>query len=61
MWIKPRCSECGTGEYAQLRPTAHFHCTNDACEHLVEPADFIDIEDWKLEDGIVSVLVTSWL
>jgi hypothetical protein len=59
MWVKPKCGECGTGEYAQLRPTALAHCTNVKCDHVIALSDLVDIDGWRLEGGIVAILDAS--
>ncbi|MCY0961793.1 hypothetical protein [Streptomyces sp. H27-H5] len=43
------------GNYAQLRPTALLACTNPDCEHVITPSDFVDVDEWKLQDGIVVI------
>ncbi|MCX4808953.1 hypothetical protein OG594_46735 [Streptomyces sp. NBC_01214] len=55
MWIKPRCGECMIGNYSQLRPTALLACTNPACEHVIAPSDLVDVDEWKLRNGIVVI------
>ncbi|MGW6855852.1 hypothetical protein [Streptomyces xanthophaeus] len=59
MWIKPKCGACGLGEFAQFRPTALLHCTNEECEHVIAPSELVDVDKWRLTGGVVEILDRS--
>ncbi|MGW1769876.1 hypothetical protein ACWCQL_38245 [Streptomyces sp. NPDC002073] len=58
-WIKPRCGECMTGNYTPAQPGL-LACTNPGCDHLITPSDFVDVDEWKVDNGIV-VISDPWL
>lgn len=56
MWIEVHCGECGGCYTAQ--PVNGWVCKE--CGHVIVPSDLVDVDEWKIRDGVLVALDRSY-